>query len=122
MTENEDDEEDPRNLDDTSTGEFREGAVVRVKLKTWVTYTDVEFFPGTPRLRLRYPPNHEPPLNLRAYLTMVPGPRLNVILAPNGSGKSSIVCALVLGLGGQPKVRGVMMHGTRVEYHQRCRI
>lgn len=62
MTENEDDEEDPRNLDDTSTGEFREGAVVRVKLKNWVTYTDVEFFPGTPRLRIRYPPNHELPL------------------------------------------------------------
>ena len=36
---------------------------------------------------------------------MEPGPRLNVILGPNGTGKSSFVCALCIGLSGSTKVR-----------------
>jgi chromosome segregation ATPase len=35
-----------------------------------------------------------------------PGPRLNVILGPNGTGKSSIVCGIALGLGGSTKILG----------------
>ncbi|GLI64044.1 hypothetical protein VaNZ11_007205 [Volvox africanus] len=35
-----------------------------------------------------------------------PGPRLNLVLGPNGTGKSSLVCALCLGLNGSPKTLG----------------
>ena len=33
-----------------------------------------------------------------------PGPGLNLVLGPNGTGKSSIVSALCVGLAGNPKV------------------
>ncbi|XP_046478425.1 structural maintenance of chromosomes protein 5 isoform X1 [Neodiprion pinetum] len=39
-----------------------------------------------------------------------PGRNLNVIIGPNGTGKSTIVCAIVLGLGGKPKVIGRALH------------
>jgi structural maintenance of chromosomes protein 5 len=58
---------------------FRDGAIVRVKIKNFMTYDDCEFFPG---------------------------PGLNLVLGPNGTGKSSIVAALCLGLNGNPKVMG----------------
>ena len=48
------------------------GAIVRVKLRNFVTYSSVEFFPG---------------------------PNLNMVIGPNGSGKSTLVCAICLGLG-----------------------
>lgn len=48
------------------------GAIVRVKLQNFVTYSSVEFFPG---------------------------PNLNMVIGPNGSGKSTLVCAICLGLG-----------------------
>eukprot|EP00271_Cylindrocystis_brebissonii_P015997 TRINITY_DN3910_c0_g1_i1.p1 TRINITY_DN3910_c0_g1~~TRINITY_DN3910_c0_g1_i1.p1 ORF type:complete len:1031 (+),score=256.92 TRINITY_DN3910_c0_g1_i1:478-3570(+) len=35
-----------------------------------------------------------------------PGPRLNLVIGPNGTGKSSIVCALCVGLAGDPKLLG----------------
>ncbi|KXZ47041.1 hypothetical protein GPECTOR_38g278 [Gonium pectorale] len=35
-----------------------------------------------------------------------PGPRLNLVLGPNGTGKSSLVCALCIGLNGSPKSLG----------------
>ncbi|XP_053989694.1 LOW QUALITY PROTEIN: structural maintenance of chromosomes protein 5 [Hylaeus volcanicus] len=35
-----------------------------------------------------------------------PGRNLNVIIGPNGTGKSTIVCAIVLGLGGKPTTLG----------------
>jgi chromosome segregation ATPase len=35
-----------------------------------------------------------------------PGPRINLVIGPNGVGKSSILCAVVLGLGGKPKLLG----------------
>ena len=55
------------------------GAVMKVKLHNFMTYSDVE---------------------------MEPGPRLNVILGPNGTGKSSFVCALAIGLAGSTKLLG----------------
>lgn len=36
----------------------------------------------------------------------IPGRNLNLIIGPNGTGKSTIVCAIVLGLAGKPKVIG----------------
>lgn len=43
---------------------------------------------------------------------LYPGPRLNVVLGPNGTGKSSIVCAIGLGLGGKPKVCAFLARAT----------
>jgi chromosome segregation ATPase len=36
----------------------------------------------------------------------VPGPHLNMVIGPNGTGKSSLVCAICLGLGYSPKHLG----------------
>ena len=55
------------------------GAIVRVKLSHFVTYDAVEFHPG---------------------------PYLNMIIGPNGTGKSTVVCAIALGLGWKPSVLG----------------
>ena len=48
------------------------GSILRVKLTDFVTYTAVEFSPG---------------------------PSLNMVIGPNGTGKSTLVCAICLGLG-----------------------
>ncbi|EXJ77994.1 hypothetical protein A1O3_09153 [Capronia epimyces CBS 606.96] len=55
------------------------GAIVRVKLTNFVTYTSAEFFPG---------------------------PNLNMVIGPNGTGKSTLVCAICLGLGWPPSYLG----------------
>ncbi|RFU26736.1 hypothetical protein B7463_g9588, partial [Scytalidium lignicola] len=58
---------------------FQPGAIVRVKLANFVTYESAEFHPG---------------------------PNLNMVIGPNGTGKSSLVCAICLGLGWPPSVLG----------------
>lgn len=58
-------------------GDFQPGAIVRIKLTDFVTYTSAEFFPG---------------------------PKLNMVIGPNGTGKSTLVCAICLGLGWGPQV------------------
>ncbi|KAF9458464.1 P-loop containing nucleoside triphosphate hydrolase protein [Collybia nuda] len=55
------------------------GSIVRIQLKNFVTYDYVQFCPG---------------------------PYLNMILGPNGTGKSSIACAIVLGLNSPPAILG----------------
>lgn len=55
------------------------GSIVRVTLKNFVTYTAAEFLPG---------------------------PSLNMVIGPNGTGKSTLVCAICLGLGWDPKNLG----------------
>jgi structural maintenance of chromosomes protein 5 len=62
---------------------FQPGAIVRVKLTNFVTYTSAEFFPG---------------------------PNLNMVIGPNGTGKSTLVCAICLGLGWGTKVRRCTDH------------
>lgn len=57
---------------------FIPGSIVRIQLRNFVTYDYVEFRPG---------------------------PYLNMIIGPNGTGKSSIACAIALGLNFSPKVR-----------------
>ncbi|KAI0036757.1 hypothetical protein K488DRAFT_40522 [Vararia minispora EC-137] len=58
---------------------FVPGSIIRVKLHNFVTYDDVEFYPG---------------------------PHLNMIIGPNGTGKSSIACAIALGLNWPPSILG----------------
>ncbi|CAB4423620.1 unnamed protein product [Rhizophagus irregularis] len=62
-----------------SQEEYQMGSIVRVNLKNFVTYDSVEFFPG---------------------------PNLNMIIGPNGTGKSTIVCAIALGLGWNTSLLG----------------
>ncbi|GMT14394.1 hypothetical protein PFISCL1PPCAC_5691, partial [Pristionchus fissidentatus] len=57
------------------------------------------------------------------YSICVPGPRLNVIIGTNGSGKSTIICGICLALGGSPKSLGrserlgdYIKHGTQEGY------
>ncbi|PHH72969.1 hypothetical protein CDD82_5719 [Ophiocordyceps australis] len=59
--------------------EFQPGAIVCVKVENFVTYEKAEFFPG---------------------------PHLNMVIGPNGTGKSSLVCAICLGLGYSPRHLG----------------
>ncbi|KAI0152948.1 P-loop containing nucleoside triphosphate hydrolase protein [Xylariaceae sp. FL1272] len=64
-------------------GEFAPGAIVRVRVDNFVTYEHAEFLPG---------------------------PNLNMVIGPNGTGKSSLVCAICLGLGYHPKHLGRASH------------
>ncbi|KAI1504987.1 P-loop containing nucleoside triphosphate hydrolase protein [Biscogniauxia marginata] len=67
----------------SGTGEFQPGAIVRVLVRNFVTYEHAEFLPG---------------------------PNLNMVIGPNGTGKSSLVCAICLGLGYHPKHLGRASH------------
>lgn len=58
---------------------FPIGAIVRIRLWNFVTYEFVD---------------------------CKPGPYLNMVIGPNGTGKSTIVCAIALGLGGKPELLG----------------
>ncbi|KAJ1831048.1 Structural maintenance of chromosomes protein 5 [Coemansia sp. RSA 2711] len=60
-------------------GDYRDGAITHIKLKNFVTYDRME---------------------------VTPGPHMNMIIGPNGTGKSTIVCAIALGLGGRPSLLG----------------
>ncbi|KAG2138085.1 uncharacterized protein EDB93DRAFT_1106448 [Suillus bovinus] len=61
------------------TDGFIPGSIVRIQLHNFLTYDWVEFRPG---------------------------PYLNMILGPNGTGKSSIACAICLGLNWPPSILG----------------
>ena len=39
-------------------------------------------------------------------MEFVPGANLNVVIGPNGTGKSTLVCAICLGMTGKPSVLG----------------
>lgn len=58
---------------------FNPGSIRKIQVKNFVTYS---------------------------YVEMYPGPNLNMIMGPNGTGKSTMVAAIILGLGGQPKTVG----------------
>ncbi|OWP00940.1 hypothetical protein B2J93_236 [Marssonina coronariae] len=64
--------ESPETEDPPGLGNFQPGAIIRVKLKNFLTYESAEFFPG---------------------------PSMNMVIGPNGTGKSSLVCAICIGLG-----------------------
>ncbi|XP_008840973.1 structural maintenance of chromosomes protein 5 isoform X2 [Nannospalax galili] len=61
------------------TGPFVEGSIVRITMQNFLTYDFCE---------------------------VSPGPHLNMIIGANGTGKSSIVCAICLGLAGKPAFMG----------------
>ncbi|XP_044263469.1 structural maintenance of chromosomes protein 5 [Tribolium madens] len=63
---------------------FKVGSIRKVEVKNFVTYSYTELYPG---------------------------PNLNMLIGPNGTGKSTIVAAIILGLGGNPKTVG---RGSRV--------
>mmetsp|Transcript_23777 Transcript_23777/g.45213 ORF Transcript_23777/g.45213 Transcript_23777/m.45213 type:complete len:1077 (-) Transcript_23777:248-3478(-) len=77
---------DERQIPSTSqsSNSNKKGSVLRVHLRNFMTYGDVQFEPGK---------------------------RLNVVVGPNGTGKSSFVCALCMGLAGRPSLLG---RGDRV--------
>ncbi|KAK5994971.1 Structural maintenance of chromosomes 5-like protein [Cladobotryum mycophilum] len=68
-----------REVNGVSLNDFQPGAIVRVSVENFVTYEKADFFPG---------------------------PHLNMVIGPNGTGKSSLVCAICLGLGYSPKHLG----------------
>ncbi|KAM0439669.1 hypothetical protein ACHAPT_000761 [Fusarium lateritium] len=81
-----DDEPHARRVNNTSSradananNGFQPGAIVRVSVENFVTYEKAEFLPG---------------------------PHLNMVVGPNGTGKSSLVCAICLGLGYSPRHLG----------------
>lgn len=72
---------------------YRRGSVVRVSMKNFLTYDACEVFPG---------------------------PRLNVILGPNGTGKSTITHAICLAccggpltVGRSPNLKQFIKHNTK---------
>ncbi|XP_063068342.1 structural maintenance of chromosomes protein 5 [Engraulis encrasicolus] len=79
----------PQEIPSTSQGEtfaggdavheFVEGSIYRIRMQNFLTYDLAEVFPG---------------------------PNLNMIIGANGTGKSSIVCAICLGLAGKTTILG----------------
>ncbi len=81
-----------------------EGSIVRIKLKNFVTYDAVEVRPG-------------PNLNMIIGYEFIYSskPLMN---RPNGTGKSTIVCAIALGLAGRPDVRPSVFFIAHFSYRQ----
>jgi pantothenate kinase-related protein Tda10 len=65
------------------------GSIVRIQLHNFVTYDYVQFRPG---------------------------PYLNMIFGPNGTGKSSIACAIALGLNFPPSVCITLSSRSRLDH------
>ncbi|XP_077989076.1 structural maintenance of chromosomes protein 5-like isoform X2 [Glandiceps talaboti] len=63
----------------TGTKDLVKGSIVRLKMENFMIYDSCEFRPG---------------------------PHLNVLIGPNGTGKSTIVCAICLGLAGKTSLLG----------------
>ncbi|KAJ1728229.1 Structural maintenance of chromosomes protein 5, partial [Coemansia biformis] len=59
--------------------DYKQGAIMHIRLTNFVTYDHME---------------------------VTPGPNMNMIIGPNGTGKSTIVCAIALGLGEKTSVLG----------------
>ncbi|KAJ2856266.1 Structural maintenance of chromosomes protein 5, partial [Coemansia asiatica] len=58
---------------------YKPGSIKHISLRNFVTYDSIE---------------------------VSPGPNMNMIIGPNGTGKSTIVCAIALGLGEKPAILG----------------
>eukprot|EP00298_Acanthocystis_sp_HF-20_P016396 c21470_g3_i1.p1 GENE.c21470_g3_i1~~c21470_g3_i1.p1 ORF type:complete len:1155 (-),score=486.10 c21470_g3_i1:38-3502(-) len=64
---------------------FKKGQIIKLQMQNFLTYDDA---------------------------TIYPGPYLNLVIGPNGTGKSTIVCGLCLVLGGDAKT---LMRGEKLE-------
>lgn len=60
-------------------GDYKKGSITEIRLENFLTYSNV---------------------------VIRPGPRLNMVVGPNGTGKSSVLNAICLGLGGSKNVLG----------------
>ena len=78
-----------------SSSSYVPGSIVRVQLHNFLTYDHVEFRPG---------------------------PHLNMIIGPNGTGKSSIACAIALGLNWPPSVGCFRMPHLQVAHSEATQI
>ncbi|KAL3686437.1 hypothetical protein R1sor_009011 [Riccia sorocarpa] len=76
-------------LPSSSRPSKRAKTACRYVLKTLLLFSVSEAFTYGPHLQLN-------PI----------GPRLNLVIGPNGTGKSSLVCAICIGLGGEPQLLG----------------
>ncbi|KAJ8347147.1 hypothetical protein SKAU_G00285480 [Synaphobranchus kaupii] len=72
-------QDDTHTAGDSNGEGFVEGSIVRITMQNFLSYNHSE---------------------------VIPGPNLNMIVGPNGTGKSSIVCAICLGLAGKTAVLG----------------
>ncbi|KAJ1816349.1 Structural maintenance of chromosomes protein 5 [Coemansia sp. RSA 2599] len=63
----------------SSISGYKPGSIKHISLRNFVTYDSIE---------------------------VSPGPNMNMIIGPNGTGKSTIVCAIALGLGEKPSILG----------------
>jgi structural maintenance of chromosomes protein 5 len=72
--------DDPEYRRTSIVGDYRAGSIRRIRLFNFLSYSGVVEF--------------------------CPGPRLNMVVGPNGTGKSTILNAICLGLGGDPKLLG----------------
>ncbi|KAK4049392.1 Structural maintenance of chromosomes protein 5 [Microbotryomycetes sp. JL201] len=68
-----------RDKDGQVYAHFVMGSIVRIACRNFLTYDKVEFRPG---------------------------PALNMVIGPNGTGKSTIACAIAIGLGFKPEILG----------------
>ncbi|XP_038218178.1 structural maintenance of chromosomes protein 5 [Zerene cesonia] len=73
-----------------NTNGNKPGSIYRIALENFLTYKEVELYPG---------------------------PSLNVIIGPNGTGKSTFVCAIILGLCGKTSVIG---RAKKISEYVRC--
>ncbi|XP_024515429.1 structural maintenance of chromosomes protein 5 [Selaginella moellendorffii] len=74
--------------------DYMRGNITQIRVHNFMTYSDI---------------------------TSKPGPRLNLVIGPNGTGKSSLVCALAIGLGGEPQLLGRAGHiGDYVKRGEDC--
>lgn len=64
---------------DRQLPDFKPGQLVRISMRNFLTYTAATYYPG---------------------------PTLNMIIGPNGTGKSSVVCAICIGLDFAPGLLG----------------
>lgn len=63
----------------TNSQSIARGAIMRIRMRNFMTYDDTE---------------------------LKPGPNLNMILGPNGTGKSAVVCCIIVGLAGEVNLTG----------------
>lgn len=81
-------------------GDYKAGSIQKIVLKNFLTYEHAVITPGP-----RYVAQVKC-YRISSTLSLTPLLSLNTVVGPNGTGKSTILNAICLGLGGQPKNLG----------------